>query len=117
MGAPLPASEVPSGHLATRPMPGATRPGTRCQSRVVPAATTDPAELLQWLLRGREGPLVHVHRVPPRHGATEPWPAWVPTELRSVLLECGIAEPWRHQVEAAEAARSGENVIISTGTA
>jgi DEAD/DEAH box helicase domain-containing protein len=79
-----------------------------------------PLELLQRLLRGRDGatgPLVHVERVPPRPGATAGWPQWVPEELRRALRNRGIEAPWRHQAQAADAAWAGTHVVLSTGTA
>ncbi len=77
----------------------------------------EPAELLQRLLRGREGPLVHVERVAARPGQAVQWPAWVRPDLRASLAVRGIDAPWRHQVEAAESVRAGENVVVCTGTA
>jgi DEAD/DEAH box helicase domain-containing protein len=82
----------------------------------------EPAELLDRLVSGRSrvddgGPLTHVERVPARPGVTEPWPEWVDTDLRATLAGLGIDAPWRHQVEAAEAARRGSHVVIATGTA
>ena len=77
----------------------------------------DAAELLDRLADGRPGPLLHVHRVPPRPGESVAWPDWVADELRQALLARGIQAPWRHQAEAATMAWNGEHVIISTGTA
>jgi DEAD/DEAH box helicase domain-containing protein len=88
-------------------------------SLTVPVAipAPDAPELLRRLLRGRTDLVTHVERVPARPGRTAAWPRWVPDPLRSALSRAGIAAPWRHQVEAAEAAWGGEHVIISTGTA
>jgi DEAD/DEAH box helicase domain-containing protein len=83
----------------------------------VSAGTPDPAELLRRLLRGRDGPLLHIERVSARPGRTVAWPDWVPKELRKALAGRGITEPWQHQAEAAELAHAGSNVIMSTGTA
>jgi DEAD/DEAH box helicase domain-containing protein len=82
----------------------------------------DPADLLDRMVRrhsraGADDPLTHVERVPAREGVPVPWPAWVSDELRAALAGAGIEAPWRHQVEAAEAARRGEHVVIATGTA
>ncbi|GAA3637374.1 DEAD/DEAH box helicase [Microlunatus ginsengisoli] len=62
------------------------------------------------------------HRVrrfswPARSGHTADWPSWVPAEIVTGLAAAGIAAPWRHQVEAAEAAVAGRHVILATGTA
>lgn len=83
----------------------------------VVATGPEPAEVLRLLLRGRGGPLTHVERIPPRDGITADWPEWVPAQLRQALAGRGIAAPWRHQVETAQAARAGRHVIVSTGTA
>ncbi len=45
------------------------------------------------------------------------WPDWVDDEARSAYQHVGISGPWRHQVEAAERARAGHHVVVSTGTA
>jgi DEAD/DEAH box helicase domain-containing protein len=63
------------------------------------------------------GRLTFLTHLPGRPGQHANWPAWVPPELIAALAAGGVAAPWRHQVEAADLAASGENVIISTGTA
>ncbi|MGQ0632332.1 MAG: DEAD/DEAH box helicase [Sporichthyaceae bacterium] len=45
------------------------------------------------------------------------WPDWVHPDLRSALAGVGVTRPWAHQVAAAEHARAGRSVVISTGTA
>jgi len=59
----------------------------------------------------------HVRRLPERPGAPVPWPDWVPDPLRAALRGRGIDQPWSHQAEAADHARSGQPVIVATGTA
>jgi DEAD/DEAH box helicase domain-containing protein len=49
--------------------------------------------------------------------STAPWPAWVPSGVREAFARSGVTRPWTHQVEAAEHAWSGRNVVIATGTA
>jgi DEAD/DEAH box helicase domain-containing protein len=85
----------------------------------VTAVAPEPTELLHRLVRGRAGtaPLTHVERLPPRSGDTVTWPDWTPEPLRAAFVERGVAAPWRHQVEAAELIRSGQHVVIATGTA
>lgn len=76
--------------------------------------------LLRRVLAGTpsgESPLTHAEVVPSRAGDTAGWPPWAPDELVGRLAEAGVARPWRHQVEAAERARVGEHVVVSTGTA
>ncbi len=47
----------------------------------------------------------------------EAWPEWVPASVQSAYAARGVQRPWRHQVVAAEAARSGQHIVIATGTA
>jgi DEAD/DEAH box helicase domain-containing protein len=78
------------------------------------------ADLLAALLAGTdedEQPVTHVHHLPVRQSRTTAWPEWVSGELRTRLEERGVAAPWRHQVDAAELARSGRHVVVATGTA
>jgi DEAD/DEAH box helicase domain-containing protein len=65
---------------------------------------------------GREDRLTHLEVLPRRAGVRVPWPAWVAPDLVHALGARGISEPWRHQADAAEAARRGEHVVVSTGT-
>ena len=60
--------------------------------------------------------MVHCARLPGAPGDPVPWPSWVPADLVHRAQGQGIALPWRHQVEAAEAFRSGRHVALSTGT-
>ena len=76
--------------------------------------------LLAALMVGRpveDSPLLHVERLPARAGVHGPWPEWVPSSVRSAFQAAGVKQPWAHQVEAAEAAWTGEDVVIATGTA
>lgn len=66
---------------------------------------------------GRADSLAHLSVLPPRAGRPAPWPAWVHPELRRALGERGVHAPWTHQAEAAQAARDGRHVVVSTGTA
>jgi DEAD/DEAH box helicase domain-containing protein len=66
---------------------------------------------------GREERLTHLEVLPARAGERVSWPSWVPAPLVEAWTARGISRPWGHQVEAAEAARSGEHVVLSTGTA
>jgi DEAD/DEAH box helicase domain-containing protein len=59
----------------------------------------------------------HVEHIPGRAGQHAPWPEWVPPILIDRLTESGITAPWVHQVEAAQAAHSGQHTLIATGTA
>ncbi len=79
---------------------------------------TQPARVLDRLLApaGRRDRLTHVEQVPARPGRTAAWPDWVSPLLRSRLAAAGIAQPWEHQVVAAEHARAGRSVAVATGT-
>lgn len=78
---------------------------------------TDDAHLLERLAHGRDGRLLHVHRVPPREAEQDWWPSWLPTEVIAAYALTGIGQPWTHQVEAAELAHGGTHVALATGTA
>ncbi|WP_323791552.1 DEAD/DEAH box helicase [Nocardioides sp.] len=82
-------------------------------------ASRQVADLLHRLsaVPGRDGRLTHVERVPAREPRVSPWPEWVDPDVRRAFTERGVAQPWSHQVEAAEAAWAGQHVIVSTGTA
>lgn len=67
--------------------------------------TTDPEQLR------------HVHTIPARKAVNEPWPAWVHPDIVAAYQGLGIQEPYRHQVQAAGLAHSGQHVVIATGTA
>ncbi len=83
------------------------------------AAMADLGTALPRLLAapGRRERVLHEHLVLPRAGSSAPWPAWVDPLLVERLGAAGVTAPWRHQVEAAELARTGEHVVVSTGTA
>ena len=65
----------------------------------------------------RAGRLTYLTSLPGRPGHHADWPDWVPPEFAAALASAGVTAPWLHQAEAAEQARSGQSVIISTGTA
>jgi len=61
--------------------------------------------------------LTHLERLAARPARHAPWPAWTDPRLREALRRQGVTEPWVHQVTAADAAWSGEHVVLATGTA
>jgi len=65
----------------------------------------------------RAGRPVHVEHIPARPGREVPWPPWVPAEVTGAFAARGIRAPWTHQALAADHARAGRNVIISTAAA
>ncbi|MGZ4486086.1 MAG: DEAD/DEAH box helicase, partial [Nocardioidaceae bacterium] len=92
---------------------------TAPRGRVPMGARPDPQERLATLLRGpgRRDRLTHVERVAARAGESVAWPEWTHPDLVAALRASGVERPWRHQVEAAELARSGRSVVLATGTA
>lgn len=60
---------------------------------------------------------MHTHLVPARAGEHADWPSWADPALVAALTGRGVTRPWRHQVEAAELAWAGRDVVVSTGTA
>jgi DEAD/DEAH box helicase domain-containing protein len=67
------------------------------------------------LLQGDE--LAHLTTTPARAARTEPFPPDLHPKVREALEAQGITELYVHQAEAWEAARRGENLIVTTGTA
>jgi DEAD/DEAH box helicase domain-containing protein len=71
--------------------------------------------VLSRLSQGREDRLRHLEVRPARGAVFSPWPVWVSDEVRQSFP--GVTQPWKHQVDAAEAAHRGEHVVLATGTA
>ncbi|HEV7869962.1 MAG TPA: DEAD/DEAH box helicase [Modestobacter sp.] len=85
-----------------------------------PVPVLPGADLLEALLTGTDpgdDPVTHVHRLPARDGRLTEWPTWVPADLRERLAARGVLAPFSHQRAAAELARSGQHVVVATGTA
>lgn len=66
---------------------------------------------------GGSSPVQHVRTLPPRAARGAAWPNWVPAALRAGYRQVGVTELYTHQVQAAEALRSGQHTIVATGTA
>ena len=81
------------------------------------APGADSAAALILRLGAESGRLVHVEHIAARTGQRAPWPEWVPAELTARFSGIGVPAPWAHQAVAADLARSGKNVIISTPAA
>jgi DEAD/DEAH box helicase domain-containing protein len=64
-----------------------------------------------------EEEVVHHELEPARVTRSEPFPDDLDPRVASALLGAGVTSLYRHQVEAWEAARRGEDVIVTTGTA
>ena len=63
------------------------------------------------------GGCIHLEQIAARPGIPARWPDWAPEPVIEAFGRRGVAAPWSHQVAAADHARAGRNVIISTGTA
>src|SRR4029077_13190830 len=87
--------------------------------RIDRAARSDVAELGRRLAQGhgREDSLRHLRVLPPREARTAAWPEWAHPDVVTAFRMRGIDDLWRHQAIAAEAARAGQHVVLSTGTA
>jgi DEAD/DEAH box helicase domain-containing protein len=66
---------------------------------------------------GRRDRLTHLEYLPARVGTHAAWPDWASPQVVAAFQDKGIDEPWLHQVEAADHAHTGRNVVIATGTA
>ncbi|WP_390905041.1 DEAD/DEAH box helicase [Nesterenkonia marinintestina] len=66
---------------------------------------------------GESGPLRHVRTLSARPSRSAPWPDWVPESLRAGYRRLGVAGPYTHQAEAADALHDGRHVVLATGTA
>src|SRR5438445_9758807 len=68
--------------------------------------------------RDRNGEMLTAVRIfPARAAEWADWPAWVQPELRAAYQSKGIARPYSHQAQAAEAVHAEKNVVIVTPTA
>lgn len=61
--------------------------------------------------------VIHRRTVAAKDEITAPWPLWLHDSVRETFEGLGIAQPWLHQVQAAESIHAGNHTIISTGTA
>ena len=64
-----------------------------------------------------ESPVRHVEHLPQRAARFTEWPEWAASDVVDALRARGAEQPWVHQAEGAEAAWSGEHVVVATGTA
>ena len=65
---------------------------------------------------GRSARLTHVEHLPGRDGEHGEWPAWADPALVNGYRGLGVSLPWRHQVEAADAAWAGRHTVLATST-
>src|ERR1035438_6057037 len=81
------------------------------------APGADSAAALILRLGAESGRLVPVGHIAARPGQRAPGAEWVPAELTARFSGIGVPAPGAHQAVAADLARSGKNVIISTPAA
>lgn len=63
-----------------------------------------------------DGRLTHVRHFEERAARYAPWPAWADGEAVAGYRRLGIAEPWQHQILAAESLHAGQHTVVTTGT-
>ncbi|HWO61811.1 MAG TPA: DEAD/DEAH box helicase [Umezawaea sp.] len=86
----------------------------------LPTVADQGRRLLERVLAGvpsGESPLTHVTDMPRRAAQLAQWPSWAAEPVIDSVRSSGVDQPWRHQVQAADLAWSGRNVVLSTGTA
>lgn len=78
----------------------------------------DTDALLDVLLAGgrRADRLTHLEHIPARAGEQVDWPGWADPALVAGYRALGVQRPWRHQVEAADAAWAGHHTVLATST-
>jgi DEAD/DEAH box helicase domain-containing protein len=78
-----------------------------------------PATVLSRLseARGRQDRLTHTEHIPTRAARFADWPGGIRPEVVDAIRDNGVDQPWTHQVNAANLAIAGKNVVIATGTA
>src|SRR6266487_878203 len=118
-GVPDPTGRVPD---QTEYFPAAAGRGDRGpspspSSPPSPPPSSSPGAIRLLSLGARSGRLTHVEHIPARTGRSTGWPDWVPPVLVEAFAAAGVPAPWAHQAAAADHARSGRNVIISTPAA
>ncbi|PFG41901.1 DEAD/DEAH box helicase domain-containing protein [Isoptericola jiangsuensis] len=64
----------------------------------------------------RSDRLTHARTLPGRTGTHADWPAWADPDVVAGYRTLGVEKPWRHQVEAADAAWHGRHVALATST-
>ncbi|MCP2312865.1 DEAD/DEAH box helicase [Kitasatospora paracochleata] len=67
--------------------------------------------------RGRLDRLTHTEHLPAREARYAPWPQGIRSEVIAAAGELGVTLPWAHQAEAMDLAKTGQSVVIATGTA
>lgn len=82
--------------------------GSRSMRELVERLTSVP---------GRDERLTHLEVLPAREAGSAAWPDWVAPDVRAAFETRGVCSLWSHQATAAQAAHTGQHVVLSTGTA
>ena len=61
--------------------------------------------------------VTHIHTVAAREASYAPWPQWVHPRVVEAFESLGIAEPYAHQVQAANAAHAGLDAALAASAA
>lgn len=61
--------------------------------------------------------VTHIHTVPAREASYAPWPQWLHPRVVEAFESLGIAEPYAHQVQAANAAHAGLDAALAASAA
>ena len=61
--------------------------------------------------------VTHIHTVAAREASYAPWPQWLHPRVVEAFESLGIAEPYAHQVQAAEAAHAGLDAALAASAA
>ncbi len=80
-----------------------------------PVPAPDVLDTLQ-RLGAHDDRFVHLEHFAGRPGDTVPWPAWADADLVAGYGRLGVAEPWHHQVTAADRAWHGNHTVLATPT-
>lgn len=111
------------GMSVPTPAPGESpvAPSPASGTHPVDAAPVALREMLQRLGYGSHPPqITHVQTLAAQEAVTSPWPEWAHPRVVEAYQFLGVDQPYRHQVEAADAAHSSpgnRHVILATGTA
>lgn len=111
------------GMSVPTPAPGdvPVTPSSASSAHPVDAAPVAMREMLQRLGYGSHPPqITHVQTLTAQEAVTSPWPKWAHPRVVEAYQFLGVDQPYRHQVEAADAAHSSpgnQHVILATGTA
>ena len=61
--------------------------------------------------------VTHIHTIAAREASYAPWPQWLHPRVVEAFESLGIAEPYAHQVQAADAAHAGLDAALTASAA